>query len=476
MEFLGFETAPGADGRQYARVRVAGREGHVPAAELQAQPEQAPPLPTVDMDTGPQTVEQVQVEPVVDEQGYVFRVQKNGRPFKGERDMRLLKTLNEAKAAGEQAVVVQHQGGWAVAVPRPQVEPAAPLALPAPSTMVVDSRGNTERGPVQPFVEPSARVRPLGGPGMERQAPTASKVDVEAHQAATSPANDLPEPSQAQKEAGNYRKGHVRVAGLDISIENPRGSERAGKRPDGSEWRHMMSDHYGYIRRTEGADGEQVDVYLGPQEESGQVFVVDQLNQADGSFDEHKVMIGFPDQKSAVAAYRSNFDADWKVGPVTAMPMDQFKSWLKGGDLRKPMAQPAPEQRAAAKGPRRRVDRERDSLLQAVIRLGGIKTEWREDTTGEAKGNRQIPGVGALWSDKTGTSIDDMASQLDQLGYLPAGEMDNLGGVPWLQQARRHVRIARTTQRGRETPCRAQQPRLRDPSPVRRSRDRTQPG
>ena len=71
------------------------------------------------------------------------------------------------------------------------------------------------------------------------------------------------------------------------------------------------------------------------------------------------------------------------------------------------------------------MDRERDSLLQAVIRLGGIKTEWREDTTGEAKGNRQIPGVGALWSDKTGTSIDDMASQLDQLGYLPDQQASN---------------------------------------------------
>lgn len=92
---------------------------------------------------------------------------------------------------------------------------------------------------------------------------------------------------------------------------------------------------------------------------------------------------------------------------------------------------------AGRKSWHRKVNRDRDSLLQAVIRLGGIKSEWRQDTTGDTKGNRHLPGAGALWSDKTGTSLDDMASLLDQHGYIPAGEMDNLGGVPWLQQALR---------------------------------------
>ena len=88
-------------------------------------------------------------------------------------------------------------------------------------------------------------------------------------------------------------------------------------------------------------------------------------------------------------------------------------------------------------GPRRKVDRDRDSVVQAAIRLGGLKTEWRQDTTGEAKGNKQVPGVGALWSDKTGTGLDDMASLLDQHGYVPAGEMARDGGVSWLQGALR---------------------------------------
>lgn len=284
-------------------------------------------------------------------------------------------------------------------------------ALPTPETIVVDGEGNAQRGPVAPQV-PSEQVQ--GGRGMDQQAPTAQPrdrsqaellhkpsgkpfdapkgaeaskafrdaraagrqprvvpveggyaiqvqpeqvrhemrpLDMKANEAATSPTNELPAPTAAQIEAGNYKKGKVRVHGLELSIENPRGSERSGKRPDGSEWRHTMSDHYGYIRRTTGADGEQVDVYLGPQEESGQVFVVDQLNQQDGSFDEHKVMLGFPDEESAVAAYRSNFDADWQMGKVSAMPVAEFKEWLKGGDLAQPAAteaEAAPLQQPAA--------------------------------------------------------------------------------------------------------------------------------
>ena len=138
----------------------------------------------------------------------------------------------------------------------------------------------------------------------------------------------MPEPTDAQKEAGNYRKGHVSVQGLSLAIENPKGSVRRGKRPDGSEWSHAMSDHYGYIKRTEGADGDHVDIYLGDNPASDQVFVIDQVDQK-GGFDEHKVMLGFDSQADAVAAYKKNFDAGWKVGPVTPMPMATLsRRWL----------------------------------------------------------------------------------------------------------------------------------------------------
>lgn len=166
-----------------------------------------------------------------------------------------------------------------------------------------------------------------------------SDIDLSANQAATSVNNDLPEPTQAQIEAGNYKKGHIKVHGLDIAIENPRGSERRGTDPDGNEWSHNMSDHYGYIKRTTGADQEHIDTYVGKNPESENVFIVDQIDQGSGGFDEHKVMLGFDSQEEAITAYKSNFDKGWKVGPVTQMSKDQFKDWLKNSDTSKPVAE-----------------------------------------------------------------------------------------------------------------------------------------
>lgn len=162
-------------------------------------------------------------------------------------------------------------------------------------------------------------------------------VDQAAHAAATSIQNDLPEPTQAQIEAGNYKKGHIKVHGLDISIENPKGSERRGTDPNGKEWTHTMSDHYGYIKRTIGADQENIDTYVGGNPDSEKIYVVDQIDQESGNFDEHKVMIGFDSQEDAVKAYSSNFDKGWKVGPVKEMSKDQFKDWLKNADTSKPV-------------------------------------------------------------------------------------------------------------------------------------------
>lgn len=166
--------------------------------------------------------------------------------------------------------------------------------------------------------------------------PTAVIIDENAHQAATSAENNTPEPTQAQIKAGNYKKGHIKVQGLDISIENPKGSERRGTDPNGKEWAHTMSDHYGYIKRTVGADREQIDTYIGKNPESDQVFIVDQIDQETGNFDEHKVMLGFDSQDNATKAYQSNFDKGWKVGQIRSMTVEQFKDWLKNGDTTKP--------------------------------------------------------------------------------------------------------------------------------------------
>ena len=159
------------------------------------------------------------------------------------------------------------------------------------------------------------------------------------------PATDN-EPSDAQKEAGNYKKEHVKIHGLDISLENLKGSTRSGTDPDGNDWSVKMQHHYGYIKRTEGADGDQVDVFVGDQD-SEKVFIVDQVNK-DGSFDEHKVMLGFNTRRSAIAGYKSNYDKGWPVGEVTELSIEDFKQW-KTGDTRKPVAKQKPEKKSSQK-------------------------------------------------------------------------------------------------------------------------------
>ena len=157
-------------------------------------------------------------------------------------------------------------------------------------------------------------------------------IDQGAHEASTSPQNDLLDPTDGQIEAGNYKKGHTTVQGFDITIENPEGSTRSGTNEDGTPWSNTMNHHYGYLKRTKGADGDQVDVFIGPNPESGTVFVVDQVNQKTGDFDEHKVMMGFNSRPQAVKAYMSNYEAGWKMGKVNPMPVADFKEWLNTED------------------------------------------------------------------------------------------------------------------------------------------------
>ena len=162
------------------------------------------------------------------------------------------------------------------------------------------------------------------------------KIDAAANQAATSNENDLPEPTLAQYESGLYKKGHIRLNGLDIAIENPRGSTRSGVDPDGKKWSSTMTDHYGYVKRSMGADGDHVDVYIGPDVESDKVFIIDQIDQQDDSFDEHKCMMGYKSKDQAIKAYKGNFDDGWKVGEAFEIPVSEFKDWVFSGDTKRP--------------------------------------------------------------------------------------------------------------------------------------------
>lgn len=136
-------------------------------------------------------------------------------------------------------------------------------------------------------------------------------------------------PTEAQKEAGNYKKGHVKVDGFDITIESPKGSVRSGKDSDGKEWSVTMNNDYGYIRGTEGVDGDHIDVFLSDNPEQGNVYVIDQVNQKTGEYDESKVMYGFNSLEEAKDAYLSNFEEGWKVGVVSGVSKEEFRKWIE---------------------------------------------------------------------------------------------------------------------------------------------------
>ena len=141
------------------------------------------------------------------------------------------------------------------------------------------------------------------------------------------------EPTEAQKEAGNYKKGHVQVGTFDITIEQPEGSIRRGTDADGKQWESKMHNTYGYFRGTEGVDGDHIDVFLSNDMDGwngAQVFVVDQYNP-DGTFDEHKVMLGFNDADEAKGDYLANYEKGWEKGrriDVSAVNLEDFEKWI----------------------------------------------------------------------------------------------------------------------------------------------------
>lgn len=139
-------------------------------------------------------------------------------------------------------------------------------------------------------------------------------------------------PSDAQKESGNYKKGHIKFGGYDYTIENPKGSTRSGKDANGKEWKVTMHDTYGYIRGKFGKDGDHLDMFINDKADldnwNGDVFVVDQVNP-DGSFDEHKVMYGYDSMNDAEKAYLANYSKGWQgLGNITGASKAEFDKWL----------------------------------------------------------------------------------------------------------------------------------------------------
>jgi len=241
----------------------------------------------------------------------------------------------------------------------PPVQAVQPQAAEKPAEVPPAARG--EQPPISPQLptqaaeKPPAPPRPAEPPpppgsrpavapgGLEGAAAGLkqifeSPVDEAAHAAATSQANELPQPSEPQKEAGNYQKGHVRIGGLDISIENPEGSKR---RP---EWPTLKS-HYGYIRGTKGKDKDHIDAFIKPGTpeqlpNEAPIYVIDQRKPGNGHFDEHKVMIGYASEEEARRAYMANYTPGWRgLAAVTRMDLSEFHEWLETADTTLPAAE-----------------------------------------------------------------------------------------------------------------------------------------
>ncbi len=215
------------------------------------------------------------------------------------------------------------QSGWTAE----QVE-AMPPQERAQAAQDARTAGFSEAGTLAPDAPPPGATPRAPGFGTRSQR---AVIQTPEDLAAVRPVVAA-EPSDAQKAAGNYQKAHIRLHGFDISIENPAGSIRTGKDPDtGKDWQSpKLPADYGYIKGTEGKDGDHVDVYIGPKSESQKVFVVDQLDIKSGKFDEHKAVLGVDTLDEAVSLYTGSFDNPTldRIGDVVEMDMADFQKWV----------------------------------------------------------------------------------------------------------------------------------------------------
>ena len=193
-----------------------------------------------------------------------------------------------------------------------------------------------------------------------------------------------PNPSEAQKKAGNYKKGHLSFGGYDFTVETPKGATRSGKDEQGKPWSVTMHDTYGYILGKIGVDGDHIDMFINDAADldsfDGNVYVVDQVNPETGEFDEHKVMYGYPSEEAATEAYLANYSKDWKgLGKVTAVPKATFDKWLESSDRKtKPFADYAmvqKEQRATYKEEMMQ-DGAHSEAFDKIVELGKEQKEY----------------------------------------------------------------------------------------------------
>lgn len=254
------------------------------------------------------------------------------------------------QAAARQMQLEQEDGNAPPVSASTSRTPAAPVARVSSPGSAEATQAALAQDAAQAELHPAAAQPVSELPGIqqrvaERLAQARAEAEARGARLIDEEANAAhPSPSPAQIAAGNYRKGHIKVGPLDISVENPVGSVRRGKE-NGKAWATTMQAHYGYMKRTEGADGDQVDVFVKegtPSDYSGPVFVVDQFNPKTGRFDEHKAMIGYRSHADAAKAYDAHFSnksGPKRRGAVVAMPIASFAAWAKDGDTSRPLSQ-----------------------------------------------------------------------------------------------------------------------------------------
>lgn len=231
------------------------------------------------------------------------------------------------------------------------------------------------------------------------------------------------EPTEAQKEAGNYKKGHVQVGTFDITIEQPQGSVRKGTDADGKQWESKMHNTYGYFRGTEGVDGDHIDVFLSNDIDGWngrKVYVVDQYNP-DGTFDEHKVMLGFNDMDEAKSDYLANYEKGWEDGRrivVSATNLEDFEKWIDSSHRKtKPFAEyagvkketvanvPAKEEAAAQTDNNGNItDEEIENAAFTLGVHGESQTLMRLELDNTPERAKQILDAAKKWNEKNETA------------------------------------------------------------------------
>ncbi|WP_144574331.1 PLxRFG domain-containing protein [Agrobacterium sp. DE0009] len=252
-------------------------------------------------------------------------------------------------------------------------------------------------------------------------------TEAAANEAATSPTNDLPEPTAAQKEAGNYKVGRLKLGGLDISIENPAGSQRKGVFSSGKAWAVDMKSHYGYIRGTVGRDKDHIDVFVRPGTEtlddSSPIFVVDQKDPARGRFDEHKVMAGFDNEAQARAAYLENYTADWKgLGDISQTTLGDFKTWLKSGKTAEPFAPKWFASQDKADGYIAKNDMGKThEVVQRGKRFEILERSRTTPAVQSGKGTEPDPSEHP-WTDVWGSDADAISDALGRIAQVNGGD------------------------------------------------------